>query len=109
VFGACPDPAYSDEACLFVKTPTVISLVEVERGCRHRRLQSLMHVVLEYARNALGFQDAICRDPYASRRFIHELALSLAGRAMELRFVSGSGVAAIYSHSDGEVRVIKLS
>jgi hypothetical protein len=70
-----------------------------------------MHMVLEYARNGLGFQDAQYAeyDPYAPRRFIHELACSLAGRAMELRFVSGSGVAAIYSHSDGEVRVITLS
>jgi len=41
-----------------------------------------MHVVLEYARNALGFQDAqYAVIPTRSRRFIHELALSLAGLA----------------------------
>src|SRR5215469_13211190 len=41
-----------------LRPPPSFLWAEVERGCRHRRLQSLMHMVLEYARNALGFQDA---------------------------------------------------
>jgi CTP synthase (UTP-ammonia lyase) len=56
------------------------------------------HILLEYARNVLGFADAQHAeyDPYASRLFISKLACSLAGRAMELRFVPGSQVATIY-------------
>ncbi|MEK6802175.1 MAG: CTP synthase [Nitrospirota bacterium] len=56
------------------------------------------HIVLEYARNVLGFKDAHHAEynPYASKLFISPLACSLAGREMWLRFVSGSQVAAIY-------------
>lgn len=56
------------------------------------------HIILEYARNILGFEDASHAeyDPYASRLFISELACSLAGREMELRFEQGSKVAEIY-------------
>jgi len=56
------------------------------------------HMVLEYARNVLGFRDAQHAeyDPYASRLFVTELACSLAGREMRLSFVAGSRVAAIY-------------
>ena len=56
------------------------------------------HMVLEYARNVLGFRDAQHAeyDPYASRLFVTELACSLAGREMRLTFAPGSRVAAIY-------------
>lgn len=56
------------------------------------------HIVIEYARNVLGFNDAQHAeyDPYASTLFISRLACSLAGREMQLNFVPGSQVAAIY-------------
>jgi CTP synthase (UTP-ammonia lyase) len=57
------------------------------------------HMVLEYARNALGFREAHHEeyDPYASTLFISELTCSLAGRTMELSFTPGSRVAGIYA------------
>ena len=56
------------------------------------------HMIIEYARNVLGFRDAghAEYDPYASDLFITQLACSLAGREMELTFSSGSRVAEIY-------------
>jgi CTP synthase (UTP-ammonia lyase) len=60
------------------------------------------HMVLEYARNVLGFRDAQHAeyDPYASRLFLTQLACSLAGREMRLRFAAGSRVAGIYGVLD---------
>lgn len=56
------------------------------------------HMVIEYARNVLGFKNAQHAeyDPSASSLFISQLACSLAGREMQLNFVPGSQVAAIY-------------
>jgi CTP synthase (UTP-ammonia lyase) len=56
------------------------------------------HIIIEYARNVLGFQDARHAeyDPYASKLFISRLACSLAGREMQLNFTPGSQVAEIY-------------
>ncbi len=56
------------------------------------------HMVIEYARNVLGFKDAQHAeyDPYASSLFISQLACSLAGREMQLNFMPGSQVAVIY-------------
>jgi CTP synthase (UTP-ammonia lyase) len=56
------------------------------------------HMIIEYARNVLGFRDAEHAeyDPYASDLFVSELACSLAGREMKLNFVEGSRVAQIY-------------
>jgi CTP synthase (UTP-ammonia lyase) len=56
------------------------------------------HMIIEYARNVLGFKDADHAeyDPYACSLFITQLACSLAGREMELTFSSGSRVAEIY-------------
>jgi CTP synthase (UTP-ammonia lyase) len=56
------------------------------------------HMIIEYARNALGFADAQHAeyDPYASDLFISTLACSLAGRDMTLTFTPGSRVAEIY-------------
>ena len=50
------------------------------------------HVVLEYARNVLGFEDAQHAeyDPYASGLFVTELSCSLAGQKMEVRLAEGS-------------------
>lgn len=60
------------------------------------------HIILEYARNLLGFKDAqhAENDPYASNLFISELTCSLAGREMELRLQEGSRVARIYGLTD---------
>jgi len=56
------------------------------------------HIILEYARNVLGFADAQHAeyDPYASRLFISRLACSLVGREMELRLQPDSQVARLY-------------
>lgn len=56
------------------------------------------HMVIEYARNILGFKDVQHAEyaSYASSLFISQLACSLAGREMQLNFVQGSQVAAIY-------------
>lgn len=56
------------------------------------------HMIIEYARNVLGFRDAQHAeyDPYASNLFISELACSLAGREMHLQLVPKSMVASIY-------------
>lgn len=58
------------------------------------------HIILEYARNALHYTDATHAeyDPYASRLFISQLACSLAGREMRLRFTAASRVAAWYGN-----------
>lgn len=56
------------------------------------------HIVLEYARNVLGFRDAQSQenDPYASNLFISQLDCSLAGREMNLTFAEGSQISSIY-------------
>jgi CTP synthase (UTP-ammonia lyase) len=56
------------------------------------------HIVIEYARNVLGYRDAQHAeyDPYASTLFVSSLTCSLAGREMSLRFDPGSKVAQIY-------------
>jgi CTP synthase (UTP-ammonia lyase) len=61
----------------------------------------MQHIIIEYARNVLGFQDAQHAeyDPYASLLFVSELACSLAGREMQLWLQPGSQVAAIYGTS----------
>lgn len=59
------------------------------------------HVVIEYARNVLGFEDAQHAeyDPYASDLFISELSCSLAGQAMEVRLESNSRAARGYGRT----------
>ena len=56
------------------------------------------HMVLEYARSILGFEEAESQenDPYASQLFISQLDCSLSGREMELTLVEGSQIATIY-------------
>lgn len=59
------------------------------------------HMILEYARNVLGYRDAQHAeyDPYASNLFISSLTCSLAGREMTLTFTPDSKVAQIYGTS----------
>jgi CTP synthase (UTP-ammonia lyase) len=56
------------------------------------------HIVLEYGRNVLGFQDAqhAETDPYASTLFITKLPCSLAGKRLEIRLTPGSLAANLY-------------
>jgi CTP synthase (UTP-ammonia lyase) len=56
------------------------------------------HIVIEYARNVLGYREAQHAeyDPYASTLFVSSLTCSLEGREMSLRFDRGSKVAQIY-------------
>jgi len=56
------------------------------------------HIIIEYARNVLGFEDAQHAeyDPYGSRLFISELVCSLAGRTMPVALEPGSRAAALY-------------
>ncbi len=78
--------------------------LEVIRYAREHQVPCLgtcggfQHMLLEYARNVLGFKDASHAeyDPYASNLFISQLACSLAGREMALSLVPGSQVADIY-------------
>src|SRR5271155_2187758 len=53
------------------------------------------HLVLEFARNVMGIQDASHAetDPYASCLFITPLGCSLAGKTMEVTLKSGSRAA----------------
>lgn len=74
------------------------------RHARERRIPcfgtcgGFQHMIIEYARNVLGFKDAQHAeyDPYASLLFVSRLQCALAGREMSLRFTAGSRVAAIY-------------
>jgi CTP synthase (UTP-ammonia lyase) len=56
------------------------------------------HMIIEYARNVLGIEDAQHAeyDPYASNLFISSLTCTLAGREMPLQFAADSQVARIY-------------
>ena len=56
------------------------------------------HIILEYARNVLGFEDARHAeyDPYGSRLFISSLTCSLAGKTMPVNLRPGSRVAHFY-------------
>ncbi len=59
------------------------------------------HIVLEYARNVMGFTDAQHAeyDPYASRLFINELQCSLAGQSMTVDIQADSVAARAYMAS----------
>lgn len=56
------------------------------------------HMILEYARNVLGFRDAQHAeyDPYASDLFVTRLECSLVGRELLISLEPGSRVARIY-------------
>jgi CTP synthase (UTP-ammonia lyase) len=83
------------------------SLLGAVRAVRHGREHGVptlgtcggcQHMVIEYARNVLGFEDAHHAeyDPYASQLFISELSCSLAGRTMPVTLTTGSKVADLY-------------
>jgi CTP synthase (UTP-ammonia lyase) len=56
------------------------------------------HMLLEFARNVLGFADAQHAeyDPYASLLFVTPLTCEVAGRTMRVTLDSGSRAAALY-------------
>ncbi len=56
------------------------------------------HVVLEFARNVLGFADAQHAeyDPYASRLFVTPLSCSVAGQVMTVHIKEGTRAATAY-------------
>lgn len=60
------------------------------------------HVVLEYARNVLGFEDAQHAeyDPYASRLFVSELSCSLVGQTMSVTLDPDSRAAELYGATE---------
>lgn len=64
------------------------------------------HVVIEYARNVLGFRDAQHAeyDPTASTLFVTPLSCSLAGLRMRVRLEPGSRAAAWYGAGEAEER-----
>ncbi len=59
------------------------------------------HLVLEYARNVMGIQEASHAesDPYASCLFITPLSCSLVGKTMEVNVKPGSRAADIYKNT----------
>lgn len=60
------------------------------------------HIILEYARNVLGFADAEHEetDPQASRHLISRLACSLVGRTMSITLQPDSLVARSYGRTE---------
>lgn len=62
------------------------------------------HIILEHARNVLGFGDAQHEEtsPEAPRLFISRLACSLAGRAMTISLEPDSLIAEAYGHTKVE-------
>lgn len=62
------------------------------------------HVVIEYARNVLGFADAQHAeyDPYASNLFISELTCALAGQQMRVEIKPDSKVRGFYGAGEAE-------
>jgi CTP synthase (UTP-ammonia lyase) len=59
------------------------------------------HLILEYARNVMGIQEAAHAesDPYASCLFITPLSCSLVGKSMEVNVKGGSQAAHIYGNT----------
>jgi CTP synthase (UTP-ammonia lyase) len=64
------------------------------------------HMVIEYARDVLGFEDAQHAEynPYASRLFVSALTCSLAGRTMPVSLTPGSRAARLYGVTEVEER-----
>jgi CTP synthase (UTP-ammonia lyase) len=62
------------------------------------------HIILEYARNVLGFTDADHEEstPEASRLFISRLSCSLVGRTMTIALEPGSRLNRIYGRSNAQ-------
>lgn len=78
--------------------------LELIQAARTRGLPCLgtcggfQHMVIEFARNVLGIQDAQHAeyDPYASQLIVSKLACSLAGRDLQIEFLRESKVAESY-------------
>ena len=64
------------------------------------------HIVIEYARNVLGFRDAEHAeyDPSASNLFVTPLSCSLVGQSMRVTIDAGSRTARWYGATDVEER-----
>ncbi|MBT2227586.1 hypothetical protein [Nonomuraea sp. NEAU-A123] len=64
------------------------------------------HMVIEYARHVLGFEDAQHAeyDPYASQLFVSALTCSLAGKTMPVSLTPGSRAAELYGVTEVEER-----
>jgi CTP synthase (UTP-ammonia lyase) len=62
------------------------------------------HLVIEYARNVMGFRDAAHAeyDPYASCLFVSPLSCSPFGKAMEITIKPGTRAAAIYGSTSAK-------
>jgi CTP synthase (UTP-ammonia lyase) len=86
------------------------SLQGALNAIRHGREQGIptlgtcggcQHMVLEFARNVLGFRDAQHAeyDPYASNLFVTPLSCSLVGQTMGVMLKPGSRVAEIYGRT----------
>jgi CTP synthase (UTP-ammonia lyase) len=86
---------------------SMVGALSAIRMAREQRIPLLgtcggfQHIILEYARNVLGFADAEHEetDPQASRRFISRLACSLVGRTMSITLQPGSLVARSYGQT----------
>jgi CTP synthase (UTP-ammonia lyase) len=87
------------------------SLLGAVRALRHGRERAVptfgtcggfQHVVIEYARNVLRFDDAQHAeyDPYGSRLFIARLACSLKGRTLPIRLDPASFAASLYGATE---------
>ena len=91
---------------------SLVNTLAVIRHARERLIPCLgtcggcQHIIVEYARNVLGFKDAHHAeyDPYASELFVSELQCSLAGRELRIDLVPGSRVARIYGTTDAVER-----
>jgi CTP synthase (UTP-ammonia lyase) len=91
---------------------SLVNTLAVIRHAREQRIPCLgtcggcQHIIVEYARNVLGFKDARHAeyDPYASELFVSELECSLAGRELRVALVPGSRVAQIYGTTDAVER-----
>ncbi len=83
---------------------SMVGALEAIRIAREQRLPCLgtcggfQHMIIEYARNVLSFQDADHGEynPYASRLFVSRLDCSLVGRTLELGFEQNSLAARLY-------------
>lgn len=91
------------------------SLEGALHGIRYAREQMLpllgtcggcQHIVLEYARNVIGIEDAAHAeyDPYASRLFIQPLSCSLKGKVLPIEVLPNSLAARSYGRLTSEER-----
>jgi CTP synthase (UTP-ammonia lyase) len=115
LFDAEPGEVLTEDALWCAPGSPYRSLDGALRGVRFARERDLpllgtcggfQHIVIEYARNVLGFADAQHAeyDPYASNLFISELSCSLAGRTMAVELLAGSRAAQFYGGTGASER-----